>query len=160
MSILLWTGVIALFLIGLAGTLIPAMPGISLVFGGVLLYGFATDFASISVPTVIAFGVLTAASLAFDYVASVIGARAGGGTWKAAVGAGVGAILGGILFTVPGILGGAFLGGFLGALLEGVERAGALRVAAYSVVGVLGASIVQFVLGVVIIAGFVAALIF
>jgi uncharacterized protein YqgC (DUF456 family) len=40
---------IIMFLIGLIGTILPALPGVLLIFGGMLVYGFMTGFASLSI---------------------------------------------------------------------------------------------------------------
>ncbi|MEX0917098.1 MAG: DUF456 domain-containing protein [Candidatus Paceibacterota bacterium] len=160
MTLLIWTIVILLFLFGLAGTIIPGFPGISLIFGGVLLYTILNDFEAVSVLTVVLLGILTALTLLLDYLAGILGAKAGGGSWKAALAAGIGALIGGFIFAIPGILIGAFLGGLSGALLEGATREGAMKVALYSALGVLGSAVFQFVIGVTLIVVFFIALFF
>ena len=156
-AIALWAGVLALFIIGLMGIAIPALPGIGFIFAGILLYAWATGFATISVPTVIILGVIGLLAVGMDYMGSAVGARWGGGKTKALIGTIVGAIVG-MTFSPIGIFIGAFLGGLAGALLEGQSSDKALKVALFSVIGVIGSSFMQFVLGLTMIVTFLVAL--
>jgi uncharacterized protein YqgC (DUF456 family) len=47
-QIILWIVVIALFLIGLTGTILPTLPGNILIFGGALVYGIFTEFEEVT----------------------------------------------------------------------------------------------------------------
>lgn len=155
-SILLWTLTAVLFIVGVAGTVVPALPGIGFVFAGILLYAWATGFAVVSVFSVVVLGVVATLALAASYFGSVVGAKYGGGKQKAMWGTIIGAIVG-AFFSPIGIFVGAFLGGLAGALLEGQSHQQALRIAALSIVGTLGASIVQFFLALAMIATFFLA---
>ena len=59
-SIILWLAVVTLFIVGLVGTVIPLLPGIALILGGVLLYAFVTGFTTISTSTVIGITIFAA----------------------------------------------------------------------------------------------------
>ncbi len=98
---------------GLAGTLIPGLPGVPLIFLAVLLYAWFTGFQVIGGAWLIAFALVTLAAVLLDYAAAALGARRFGAS-KAGV---AGAILGGVAGTIwLGPLGLA-LGPFIGALL-------------------------------------------
>lgn len=106
-----WLYVIAgaLVLVGLAGTVLPALPGVPLVFGGMLLAAWAGDFQHIGGLTVALLAVLTALAMGIDLLASAFGTKIAGASRWAFVGAGVGALVG-LFFGLPGLLLGPFAG--------------------------------------------------
>ena len=76
MTIALWGLAIALIVIGVAGTVLPALPGIPLVYGGIVLAAWIENFTQISVTTLVVLGVLAAIGFAIDYVAATVSASA------------------------------------------------------------------------------------
>ena len=64
-----------LVLVGLAGVILPALPGLPLVFIGMLVAAWAGDFVYIGWPTLTVLGVLTVLALIVDFVASILGAK-------------------------------------------------------------------------------------
>ncbi|MCW9054374.1 MAG: DUF456 domain-containing protein [Candidatus Pacebacteria bacterium] len=157
---LLWTFTALLFAFGVAGTVIPGLPGIGFVFSGIFLYAYVTGFSTVTVPFVVGAGVVALLAVFADYVGSALGARIGGGKWKSILGSIAGLMVGVATLGPIGVLIGALIGAFLGALAEGVERTQALRVALYTTLGIVGSTVVQFVLAVTLIAGFLIALVF
>ena len=155
-SLLLWLIVTLLFTVGLAGTVIPLVPGIALILGGVLLYAFVTGFTTISVPTVVGSTLLAAIAWLADYYAGALGAKAAGGGKLAALGTFIGALVG-IIGGPAGLLIGAFIGALIGALLEGKDGKHAHKIAFVSLIATAGATVVQFVIGVSIIIAFLIA---
>lgn len=154
---LLWLIVSVLFLIGLAGIFIPALPGILLVFAGILLYAIATDFVTVTMFTVLALGGVALLAWLADWAGAALGARAGGGRWPTVLGSVAGMLVG---LTTGGPLGmvvGAFLGALTGALYEGKDAAQAGRAALFSLVGLIGATVVQLVLALGMIGAFLLA---
>jgi len=117
-SILWWVLAALIVIAGLVGTVVPALPGVPLVFAGLFIGAWIDDFSTVGWATV---GVL--AALAFlgwivDFVASAVGARYLGASSRAFWGATAGAVVG-IFFGVPGMLLGPFLGAVLGELSGG-----------------------------------------
>ena len=107
-----------LILIGVAGTVLPALPGLPLVFAGMLLAAWAGGFEQIGAGTLVALGVLTLLSVAVDFWATAMGAKRVGASRLAIIGAVVGTLLG--LFLGPlGLFLGPFLGALAGELLHG-----------------------------------------
>jgi uncharacterized protein YqgC (DUF456 family) len=94
MDTLLWILVAALVAVGVAGTVLPALPGAILVFAGVLLAAWIDDFTRISGWTVGVVGVLTVLVFATDWVAAALGAKKVGASRQALVGATLGTIAG------------------------------------------------------------------
>lgn len=112
----LWIAGIVLVLAGLAGTVLPALPGVPLVFVGLLLAAWADGFTKVGIPTLVLLGILTAVAVAVDLVAGSFGAKQAGASKGAVVGSAVGAIVG-IFFGLPGLLVGPFAGALLGEFL-------------------------------------------
>jgi uncharacterized protein YqgC (DUF456 family) len=104
-----------LALAGLAGLLLPVLPGAPLLFAGLALAAWAEDFRYVG-PWLLAFlGVLAGLTYAVDLLAGSWGVRRFGASPRAATGAMVGMLVG--LFLGPvGILAGPFVGALLGEL--------------------------------------------
>ena len=104
-----------LVLVGLAGVILPALPGLPLVFVGMLVAAWAGDFQRIGPVPLVALGVLTALSVVADLVATAAGAKRVGAGPMAVWGAALGTLVG--LFLGPlGLVAGPFLGALLGEL--------------------------------------------
>ena len=118
--------------IGVAGTLLPAIPGATMVFGGIALAAWADGFARIPVWVVVVTGLLAALTWVIDFMAAAAGARRAGARAWAVVGAAIGTIAGiftgfvGLIF-LP--LVGAALGEF--AAKRDILRAGKVGVATW-----------------------------
>lgn len=107
----------ALVLAGLAGTLLPALPGLPLVFAGMLLAAWAGGFEKVGVPMLVVLGLLTLASLAIDVWATAVGARRVGASRMAVAGAVLGTVAG-LALGPFGLLLGPFAGAVAGELLH------------------------------------------
>ena len=107
----------AMIVVGLIGTVLPALPGLPLVFGGMLVAAWTGDFQQVGVPVLVVLGLLTLLSLAIDFWATALGARRVGASRKAVIGAMLGT-LGGLAFGPLGILLGPFAGALAGELLH------------------------------------------
>jgi uncharacterized protein YqgC (DUF456 family) len=142
-----WMWVLAVLLVfaGLAGTILPALPGVPLVFGGLLLAAWADGFERVGVVTLIVLGVLTALSFAVDLAAAALGARRVGATRYAVVGAALGT-LAGIFFGLPGLLVGPFAGAVGGELLAHGRVPQAARVGVATWVGLLFGTLAKLAL--------------
>jgi hypothetical protein len=103
-------GAVAL-LVGLAGVVLPVLPGSVLLVAGALLVGWADGFTRVSGWTVAACAALGALIWAVDFVAGVLGAKAFGASKWAVIGSGVGLLVG-LFLGLPGIV----LGPAIGAL--------------------------------------------
>lgn len=107
-----------LILVGLIGVVLPALPGLPLVFAGMLLAAWAGNFAQIGVITLVALGLLTLLSMAVDFWAAALGARRVGASRMALIGAMLGTFAG--IFAGPvGLFVGPFVGALAGELLHG-----------------------------------------
>ena len=107
-----------LILVGIAGVVLPAIPGLPLVFAGMLLAAWAGGFQQIGMTTLVILGVLTALSLGVDFWAAAMGARRVGASRLALIGAVIGTFAGLVLGPV-GLFVGPFVGALGGELLHG-----------------------------------------
>ena len=103
-------------LIGLAGIVLPALPGVILIFAGLALAAWAEGFQYVGAGTLTILGVLSLLAWSLDWLAGSLGARHFGASRHAIVGAMLGALVG-IFFGPLGILVGPFLGAVIGELL-------------------------------------------
>ena len=113
----LWLLAALLVVGGLAGSVLPALPGVPLVFAGLVVGAWADDFQRVSWLTLTLLGILTVASFAIDLAATALGAKRVGATKLAVIGAMLGT-LGGALLGIPGLIFGPFVGAVAGEMLS------------------------------------------
>jgi hypothetical protein len=106
-----------LVVVGILGTVLPALPGPVFVFVGLALAAWAEDFVFVGPGTLAVLAMLTGATFLVDFVATALGARKLGATPRAATGAALGALVG-IFFGLPGVIIGPFAGAVLAELSE------------------------------------------
>jgi uncharacterized protein YqgC (DUF456 family) len=124
---LLWFFAIALILVGVAGTVLPGVPGVIAVFGGMLLAAWIDGFTRIGWTTVVVLGVLTALSFAADILGSLLGAKRVGASRLALLGAALGT-LAAFPFGFLGLLFGPFIGAVVGQFVTQQRLGEAARV--------------------------------
>lgn len=107
----------ALILIGLIGTVLPALPGLPLVFAGMWLAAWAGGFQQVGILMLVLLGGLTLVSLAVDFWATALGAKRVGASRKAIIGAMLGTFAGLVLGPI-GLVFGPFVGALAGELLH------------------------------------------
>ena len=114
-AILITLAIIAL-LIGLLGTVYPAIPGLGLMFGGAWLLAHAGDYHIFGTTTLVFLGVVTVIGTAMDYISGMLGAKYTGASKTALWGALIGGICG-AFFSLPGLLLGPLLGAGVGEFM-------------------------------------------
>jgi hypothetical protein len=157
MTIALWIVAVTLIVVGVIGTVLPALPGAILVFAGVALGAWIDDFTRISGWTLLALGILTLLAWAVDYVAAVAGAKKAGASRQALIGAAIGTVAG--VFT--GFVGLVFLplvGAAVGEYLAQKELLRAGRVGIATWLGLLVGTVVKVAVVFLMVGIFVAAL--
>jgi uncharacterized protein len=132
MSILLWVLGVALVAVGLAGIILPGLPGHILILAGLILAAWADGFARVGVWPLVVIGVIAGASYLVDFAAAAVGAKKLGASSRAMVGAGLGTVAG-LFFGLPGIVLGPFAGAVIGELTvkQDLRQAGKAGVAAW-----------------------------
>ncbi len=118
LDLLWWLLATALVIGGLAGTILPAMPGVPMVFAGLLLAAWITDCEPVGTGTIAVLGMLTALAWLLDFLAAALGAKQLGASPRAFWGAMLGAI-GGLFYGLPGIILGPFIGAVTAELSGG-----------------------------------------
>jgi uncharacterized protein len=157
MDILLWIIGIVLVIVGLVGTVLPALPGAMLIVAGLVLAAWADGFARVSVWTLVVIGVIGAASYLVDFAAGALGAKKFGASPRAMIGAGLGTLAG--LFLGPvGIIFGPFVGAILGELTvhRDIAKVGKAGLAAW--IGFLVGMVVKVGIAFLMIAIFLSAM--
>lgn len=134
METLLITGAIICAIIGLAGSILPALPGAPLSFAGLVLLCFC-DGADISSTSIWVSAILLAIVSVLDYVAPIWLTNASGGSKQATRGSIAGLIAGLFFFPPWGLVIGPFIGAFVGELMTHATTGKALKVAMMSFVG-------------------------
>ena len=152
----LWAIITLLIMaVDLAGTVLPVIPGILLIYAGYLLYGFATGWQAYGLAAIVGWSVVTALVLLLDVFAGAIGARKYGatrfGTWGSLIGGVIGALAAGF----PGLILGPFVGATAGELLRGRSHREALRSGWGTFLGFMAGSVIKIAIGVVMIGTFV-----
>ncbi|UCE31918.1 MAG: DUF456 domain-containing protein [Burkholderiales bacterium] len=156
-EVLLWILVVCLIGVGIAGTILPMLPGTALVFAGILLAAWIDDFARVGTTTLFVLGMLTALAWVVDYFAGILGAKRVNATREAVIGAAIGTVLGvfsglwGLLF-MP--LAGAAIGEYIA--IRDTVRAGHVGIATW--VGILLGAVVKVAITFLMLGIFVAAL--
>lgn len=136
-----------LVLVGIAGTVLPALPGIPLVFAGMLLAAWAGDFEQVGGVTMAILGLLAVLSFAIDLLATAMGAKRVGASRLALLGAVIGTFAG-LALGIVGVFIGPFVGALLGELAHrrslGREDVGhATRVGAGTWVGIIVGTVLK-----------------
>lgn len=122
MMTILWIAVVLLVLVGIAGTVLPALPGAPLVFLGLLLAAWADGFQRVGWVPLAVLAFLTILTFVVEVVVTGHGARRTGASGKAVLGATVGTVVG-IFFGIPGLIAGPFIGAVAGEFLASRDLA-------------------------------------
>ena len=89
-----WSVSVGLIVLGLAGTVLPVLPGTLLVLGGILLGAWIDDFTRVGTVTLVVVTLLALLAWLLDYVAALMGARRAGASPQALLGAALGTVAG------------------------------------------------------------------
>ena len=101
----LWTIVTLLIMaVGLAGTVLPFIPGILLIYAGYLLYGFATGWQAYGLAAIVGWSVVTGLVLLLDFYGGTIGAKRYGASRSGAWGSLIGGLIGTLAAGFPGLI--------------------------------------------------------
>ncbi|MDT8319749.1 MAG: DUF456 domain-containing protein [Xanthomonadales bacterium] len=156
-AVLWWLLAILLIAAGLAGTVLPAMPGVPLIFAGLLLGAWIDGFQVVGWFTIGVLAVLTLVAWLIDFVAGAFGARYLGATSRSFWGATIGALVG-MFFGLPGIVLGPFLGAVAGELSGGRDMLQSGRAGVGAWLGMVVATAVKFAIAFLMIGVFVIRL--
>jgi uncharacterized protein YqgC (DUF456 family) len=157
MATLLWVLAVALIVVGIAGTVLPALPGVAFVFGGIVLAAWIDDFTRISGWTVGVLAALAVLGFAVDFFAGMLSAQRAGATKLGLLGAAFGTVAG----VVTGLWGLVFMPLVGAAIGEFVAHRDALRAGRVGVatwLGMLVGTVAKLAIVFTMVGIFVAAL--
>lgn len=159
MELALYVLAAALIVGGLLGSILPVLPGIPMVFGGIWLAAAVDGYQHLGVWWLVGIGALGVAGIAIDFVASTLGAKRVGASRRALWGAALGTVVG-MFFGIPGLLIGPFAGALVGELASGNSVLRATHVGVGTWLGLLFGTLVKLVISFVMVGLFGLALLF
>lgn len=152
-----WVVVVLLIAAGVAGSVLPALPGTALVLAGIVLGAWLDDFTRVRGWVIAIVTVLAVLSWLTDYLATVLGAKKAGASRLAIVGAALGTIAG-IFMGLVGVFFMPFVGAVIGEYIAQKNTRQAAKVGLATWVGLIVGTLVKLVLVFMMIGIFVAAL--
>ncbi len=153
----LWILSGGLMVVGLAGTVLPALPGTLFVLAGIFVGAWIDDFTRIGWISLTVVSVLAIAAWTLDYVAGLLGAKKAGASRYAIAGAAIGTVVG-IFMGLIGVLFMPLVGAALGEYLARKNHQQALRVGISTWLGIMAGLVAKVVIAFMMIGVFVAAL--
>lgn len=142
---------IALIVIGLIGAVLPSLPGIPMIFGGIWLAAAADNYRHLGTTWLIVLGLLAALGIATDFIAASLGAKRVGASSAAIWGATIGTFVG-LFFGLPGLILGPFVGALAGELFSSRSVLRSAHVGIGTWLGLLFGALVKLVLSLVMVA--------
>lgn len=134
MSAVLVPLAIIFLLLGLFGLVLPALPGLPLMFAGAWVLAYASHYQIINTPILITLAFITFFGCMFDFLAGLLGAKACGASKQALWGAFLGAVIG-LFFHLPGLILGPLLGAAIGEWLARRDLVAAGKVGIATFIG-------------------------
>lgn len=153
----MWVVSVAVVLVGLAGTVLPVLPGTLLVWGGLLLGAWIDDFTRVSGWTMAFITILAALAWALDFLAGLMGAKRAGASPLALAGAAIGTVVG-IFMGLVGVLFMPLVGAAIGEYLAQRDQQRAAKVALATWLGLMIGLVAKVVLSFVMVGIFLVAL--
>ncbi|WP_267222123.1 DUF456 domain-containing protein [Dyella silvae] len=157
MEIALYVLAALLIVGGLAGNILPALPGIPMIFGGIWLVAALDQYRHLGVWWLLIIGALGVIGVAMDFVSASLGAKRVGASKLAVSGTALGTLIG-MFFGIPGLLIGPFAGALIGELLSGTSVLRSAHVGVATWLGLLFGTLVKLVLSFLMIGLFGLAL--
>lgn len=153
----LWILAVILVIVGLVGTLLPVLPGVPLIFVGVLVAAWAEDFQRITGLTIAVLAALAVIGVVIDYVAAAMSAKRAGASRAGIIGAALGTVAG-IVTGLWGLLFMPLVGAAIGEFIAHRDALRAGKVGAATWMGLLVGTAVKLAVAFTMIGVFVAAL--
>lgn len=155
---LLWALSALLIVAGLAGTVLPALPGTAFVLAGIVLGAWIDDFTRVPVWVVGLCTALAVLAWVLDYAAGLLGARRAGASKQALLGAAVGTVVG-LFMGIVGVLLMPLVGAAVGEYLARKDQRQALNVGVATWLGIMAGLLAKVVLACMMIGIFIVALV-
>ena len=153
----LWVLSGVLILAGLAGTVLPLLPGTLLVWAGLILGAWIDDFTRVGIGAVVFITLLAVLAWALDFVAGLMGAKRAGSSKLALMGAAVGTVVG-IFMGLVGVLFMPLVGAAIGEYWSQKDQQRAAKVALATWLGLMLGMVAKVVISFVMVGVFLVAL--
>ncbi len=131
-----------LIVAGLIGAIVPALPGIPLIFGGIWLAAGTDHYRHLGLWWLLGIAIIGVVGMTADVLAGAFGAKRVGASPRAVWGAVLGSLIG-IFFGLPGLLLGPFLGALLGELAAGNTVVRSTHVGVNTWIGLIFGTIIK-----------------
>lgn len=142
---------ILVLILGVAGTFIPFLPGIPIMFLGILIYSIFDSWTHFSPTFILIIAFITCITFFIDYLGTYWGVKKFGasryGIWVGIIGG----ILGIFSLGPLGLIMGSVLGVIIGELLAGKNFTQSLKASLGSILGILGSALIQFFIALIIL---------
>lgn len=152
-----WIVSTGLILVGLAGIVLPALPGTIFVLAGIVLAAWIDDFTQVGWIAVAIVSVLAVLAWVMDYVAAMLGAKRAGASKLAVLGAAVGTIVG-LFMGLVGVFFMPLVGAAVGEWISRRDHGQAMRVGVATWLGLMAGMLAKFVLAFMMIGIYLVAL--
>ncbi len=141
---------------GLLAAIVPALPGIPLIFAGIWLIASVDHYLHLGLWWLLAIALIGAIGLTLDLLAGALGAKRAGASRRAVLGALAGTGVG-LFFGLPGLLLGPFIGAVLGELSAGSSILRSTHAGVGTWIGLIFGTIVKMVTSMTMVVLFAAA---
>lgn len=155
-TILLWLLAALLIVLGFAGLILPAVPGIPLIYAGLVVLAWSENFVHVGWVTLTVLGLLALLSYGVDMLAASLGAKKFGASPRAVWGAALGAVAG-LFFGLPGIVLGPFAGAVIGEFSGKASAKDATHAGIGATLGLLFGALLKVALAFTMLGVFVVA---
>ena len=152
-----WALSTALILLGLAGIVLPALPGTLFVLAGIVLGAWIDGFNRVGWFAVSAVAVLAVLAWLMDYVSAVLGAKRAGASRHAVIGAALGTVAG-IFMGLVGVLFMPLVGAAMGEFIALRDQRRAVKVGVATWLGLMAGMLAKFVLAFMMVGIYLVAL--
>ena len=154
MELFWWFFVVALFAVGLIGTIVPVLPGTTIILAAAIIHRLVLGGEkSIGWKTTVVLVLLTLVSYVFDFLGSYFGAKYFGATKWGALGAILGMLIG-LFFGIVGLFAGPVIGAIVVEFIAGKRMIDAGRAGWGSLLGSVGAMMGKLIIALAMIAIF------
>ena len=151
MELFWWFFAVALFAVGLIGTIVPVLPGTTIILAAAIIHRITLGAGKgIGWKTIVALLLLTLLSYVFDFLGSYYGAKFFGATKWGAFGAIIGAFIG-LFFGIIGLFICPVIGAVAGEFIAGKKMIDAGRAGWGSLLGNIGAMLAKLIIALAMI---------
>jgi uncharacterized protein YqgC (DUF456 family) len=156
MTVFWWIIISLLIVVGLAGTVLPLLPGPALILAGAVVHKLAFPHGAHSIHwiTVVVLFILVLVNYVIDFVSGSMGAKYFGATRWGAIGGLIGAVVG-IFWGIPGIFLGPLAGVLVGELIGGKQLVAAGKSTWGTFLGTTAGMVAKLVIAFVMVGIFV-----